>query len=1468
MSGKRANLFGQGRPEDPYNERDVPDDAPQRATAAQLAARNVSTTTATAAMVDKYDPAHRKAVRTRHMLHQRALANATNQGLSQSMNFGGGQQAAPGGFNFGATAPIGGGAENGANGSGGMFGGFGNSTTNSFPPPAPASDSNNMFTSNSFTFGADNQSSNQQSGNGFNFSAGTPTNNPFGALNGGAPATNGASTAFGGSGSIFGSQPAGNPFGGLQNNASSAPGSTGMFGTTNGTSTTPFSFGGAGSSAAPEPSTPAPASPFSFGGNAAATSTPSFQFGATPAPATPSGGFQFGGNNSAAAPAATPAPASTGMFGFGGGATQNGSATPAPAPAFGGSGATSEAQKNESTPAPASTGLFSFGATATPKPAEPATPAPATNMFGGASTPAPANSLFSGLQTPAEPSTPKFSFGQTQEAPKAQESTPKFSFGQTQETSQPAETAADSAPKFSFGQTSKAAEPAADSTPKFSFGQTQEAPKPAEPAASAPKFSFGQTQEAPKEPAAVTPSFFNNVKPTEPDAPKSNPFGGLAKPADTPAPNFGNMFGASQNKDTAPKETGKPASTSLFDAPAAPKTNLFSGFGTPQPTKTAENEQAKAGMFTAPPKASGFIFGAANAQEPATPSKVPEVRETPAQQPLAKEPSNPFASLSGSSSSGGGIFGSQMAQPPASPTPAKAAAPTSNTSVAPQLPKIGKLNVPKDWVIEEVAAPQNADETSNYIIQLATQLQHMNLKYLEMISNVPALADWSNLSIWHHTQSRALKTKIDDAKKQRAAAKGVTGFESALSTKRKVNEESFEESSKRSRPTEPSTPTPKLSMPPTTTPKAAPPATATSNLFSKAISKGATPEKSAPELPKAAAPSTGFTPSFSASAGPSAPKPSTTGFTPSFSASTGSAAPKATPTSGATNGADGSKSMTASTGFTPSFGASKTSAASPSFTPSFGAPKTASSGGFTPSFGGSSSGGNVDFMAAFAKTAKTYEQLRDERKKKAKDEDYDSDDESEEQWSARWDKEEAERRAKEKEAVASASGFSLPASTNVSGATTPTPEATKESAKEAAEPKPSTSTNLFANLAKPASGDSTPNMFRAASPAASTTGGRSVFDTPAAPSPSGNLFGHLSSGPSSTHQDDTDEDEDEHDDQSQAVGSTGSTSPKRKFGDSETESDDASSKKQDTAPKKGSLLSRMTRADDVDSEAEKENDKPGSIFGQTNGTSTPTNKPFAFFNFDAAGANTAPPKNTFAGDQTFKVGSPIKFGGAPATEKKKDGPTFQFQPATPSPAEFSTTPAKPPPSGSLFNFGSASSLAPPNFGASAPSSVPSSVFSSRAGTPAAETEANKDAAAADDEEGEKHEQVDLSQLTAEEKETNDVVFHIDLALAKQQVDQGDGTKKWENFARGPLWILKDKATGKCFVRIRIPSGATPLNYSILPALRSTVAGGSRKMVQATRPGKDKGLTPVYFAVKSPEVAEEFSKKYNESMPSN
>jgi len=39
MSAKRANVFSQGRPENPYEDRDGPPDPPKRATAAQLAAR-------------------------------------------------------------------------------------------------------------------------------------------------------------------------------------------------------------------------------------------------------------------------------------------------------------------------------------------------------------------------------------------------------------------------------------------------------------------------------------------------------------------------------------------------------------------------------------------------------------------------------------------------------------------------------------------------------------------------------------------------------------------------------------------------------------------------------------------------------------------------------------------------------------------------------------------------------------------------------------------------------------------------------------------------------------------------------------------------------------------------------------------------------------------------------------------------------------------------------------------------------------------------------------------------------------------------------------------------------------------------------------------------------------------------------------------------------------------------------------
>jgi len=726
----------------------------------------------------------------------------------------------------------------------------------------------------------------------------------------------------------------------------------------------------------------------------------------------------------------------------------------------------------------------------------------------------------------------------------------------------------------------------------------------------------------------------------------------------------------------------------------------------------------------------------------------------------------------------------------------------STSADAQELPKIPKAHVPKSWVVPPLTAAVRNESSFTLIAGLALQLQHLNENFRSKLSNLPAMADWSALSLWHHQQSSTLRKQIEEAKKQRAQAKGITGNESSLSVKRKVNEQSPEEqhasSSKRARPADPT-------ASPTPASKSNPTPTATSSLFAKAINTqpAASPEPASLFTPKASAPA-GEPPKFGAS---------NTGFKPTVPGATGEgvATPfslfKSTSSSAPSNAAGGFKPTTSN-----------------------------GTGGFKPTTGGSGSSG---FASQFAAKAKTYEQLRAERKKKAKDADYDSDDETEEQWSARWDEEEDARLAKEKAETASASGFSMPSSAKTSGASTP-------------------ASNVF-SLAKPVTTTSaaTNGFFspRPASPALST-GSQSVFDAPSrSQAASPNIFGHLSSGPSSNQDQSDDEDE------APTASVETSTSPKQQAGSlgTDSEEDAPKPKKQAVAPK-GSLLSRMTRPNDEGSESERES-VSGSLFGGTNGTTTP--KPFTYFNFEAAGNKSAPPKSdTHGGDQTFKVGTPIKFGGAPATEKKADNaaPTFSFQPASTS-----TTPSKPPPS--LFNFGSntgGSSLLAPAGGLSGLNSAPSSVFSSRAATPLSEAETSAQSAAEDEEE--KQEQVDLSQLTDEELKANDIVFETPISLAKHLADKGDGTKTWEIFAKGPLWILKDKVTGKCFVRIRIPSGATPLNYNILPALKAQVKGSNGKSVQVTMPKKEGGFAQIFVFFKTPDVAEEFTTKYNESLP--
>lgn len=919
------------------------------------------------------------------------------------------------------------------------------------------------------------------------------------------------------------------------------------------------------------------------------------------------------------------------------------------------------------------------------------------------------------------------------------------------------------------------------------------------------------------------------------ETPKPNLFSSLAnpnsKPTATPTvstPGF-SFFGAAQQDTSSTLE--KPSGGATLKAPEAPKSSLFAGFSTPQPAKTAEAEKPQGGLFTAGPKPSSGMFSqtfqpeannSSNLFKPQSTfsslkSQPAPAAQTPKQTPTetsqaAQETSNPFSTFSTPASDRPNLFSAYKEATPAAPMPTLTGAtgPSAEPTPGLEVPKVPKMHVPKDWARPGAVTAQGTRGATQHIFDLTAQLQAFNEKYRQQLNSLPLTADWSSLSLWHYQHTSDFKKKIDNAKKQHATAKGVTGYESALSTKRKVTDESSQNqdfsSSKRARAGDtPATPTPQPAAP---TPKFSQPATSTSNMFENAINGTKPSVASTPSATSL------FTPKTVEKAAPKPAQPAT-GFTPSFSASN-TAPPAST-----------------SSGFKPSFGASP-------------------AGGFKPS---ASSTGGGGFMDQFKKTAKTYEQLAAERKAKAMEEDYDSDDETEEQWSAKYDKKEAERLAEEKKQAAATPAFKAPLPSQASGSTTPT------------------AANPFASLKKPASATPTPSMFtpRAGSPAASVG---SVFDAPStAQTPALNIFGHLSSGPSSNNQDESDEDDGALTEKSQTdqpVGSVESTTPPKPiFGGSETEDDETleetmRSKKQGAgAGSRGSLLSRMSRADSDEAESTKKNSNGTSLFGQTNGTQTPTNKPFQFFDFSNAGSQTAPPKSdTFAGDQTFKIGTPIKFGAAPATEKKSTAPLFQFQPATPSAAEFSTTPAKPPPS-SLFSFGSSlggSSLLAPNSGLSAANSVSSSVFSSRAGTPLSEAE---NSAADDDEEGGKQSQVDFSQLTEEESEANDVVFHTEMVLAKQQ----SGEKSWVNIAKGPLWILKDKATAKCFIRMRLANGSTPLNYQILPKLSSKVTGSSKKMVISTMPAKAGGLQQVLFAVRTPEIAEDLATKYNDSLPS-
>lgn len=808
-----------------------------------------------------------------------------------------------------------------------------------------------------------------------------------------------------------------------------------------------------------------------------------------------------------------------------------------------------------------------------------------------------------------------------------------------------------------------------------------------------------------------------------------------------------------------------------------------------------------------------------------------------------KAPSNPFASLSSSgpapSSSNASFFSSvKPAVPTSNPssnglfTPAKPATLTPKPAVTaapfpaqeatknvppPQIPRVA---VPKSWTIPDNCCSDLHEHTK--------LLEKINEIYRTKVAQLPPRADWSALSKWHWEESSKLKKKIDNLRKQAAAAKGITGEETVLSTKRRTDDSAQLESPfKKARSSgEPTTPNAKVPALPSTTPKANPPAKPF-NLFSNT-----------------------------------------------------STAQQAT---SATDGTLGSENNTAATGgFKPNLPTSTSSTAS-GFKPSFGTSSNAggsTGGGFFGQFGGKTKEQLRDERMKKA--------LEEGYESPTTSEEAEGDYETREQFLARWNKEEDERQASLDAAAKNTTfkfapttskntdtptfKFTAPSSGSIaasqgfgSGASTPglfgsrvsSPAPSVEGARSVLDTPLGAQTptsNLFGHLSATSSqhqddSDDDADDESAAQP--------SIEEEPKK-----RKLGEVGDAESEIS-----ETLEESMRRKKPATQTSSFFNRVTKDNSEVEEDPA-----DTATKKPSLLDRMTRdnseaASDVtgkDADPHSLNSVNSKLYN-INGSQTPApKKPFTF-DFAAAAKTapqSAPPKqNPFAGDQTFKFGDPIKFGSS-----SNANTPFTITPATP-------TPASPVPQ----------SIAPPKamnspfaFLSAAPSAA-TSAMSSRAATPASDADASAtEGAAINEEEGQNHVESDKSTLSSEEQAEFDVLFEAEQVIANKQMQkQGADKPEWVRIANGRLWILKSKTDNHVILRLRMKSGAVRVNIRIPPVIKSTIMGANKTQVLTKEASVKDGKTileNLIFAFNhkdketKQQLAQKFSETYNENVP--
>jgi hypothetical protein len=545
-----------------------------------------------------------------------------------------------------------------------------------------------------------------------------------------------------------------------------------------------------------------------------------------------------------------------------------------------------------------------------------------------------------------------------------------------------------------------------------------------------------------------------------------------------------------------------------------------------------------------------------------------------------------------------------------------------------------------------------------------------------------------------------------------------------------------------------------------------------------------------------------------------------------------------------------------------------------------------------PTFGS----GPVNFLAQFGQKAQKDEKDNEEKlMQKAKDEDMDSD-EDEGEWEAKW-KEKRRAELKELDELAKENrasfvvgkGFSFgQAEKSSEKSASETPAKVADSAQTASKP-------LFGqNATSQSSGNSvfSPlNVSRTSTPGPVSSAPGSVFDghTPGKPVSFGsNIFGHLSdSGADSGKSDDADDESGDED--TDADGDSENKDPSYKpnedtgsgpgtpveetgpgiasakksnpfsFGASKLGGTFGASSNSGTSTPGGSLFDRVTKDSNGNpvrhiSSEEKENTQPGTsnIFGDIK-------NPFASSLNKTPGAPA---------DQTWKPDSPIRFGSSTPTPNDS-APTLSVTAATPtkgSPSNIFGNLSNPsgPTSAPFSNlFGSSSNSIPAasttvgfNFGGA--SSTTSSLFpsaaTSRATSPGATTDG--DSAVEGDPDAEKHEQIDLTAGGPGEEE-EEVVHEVRSKALKFSPKEDGDPNQWETKGVGPLRVLKHKETKVARILMRgDPSGKIILNKGILPNVNYEPTGKTMKLLTAADDGK--GLETWILQVKTPEFAQKLA----------